>query len=69
MKWVSIGYIKIKTVSSSDIYIRLFRTNSFRGAFKINETYYRGSHDYLIVELIQDCHDRYLGNKTESSNK
>lgn len=67
-RWQGLGYVKIKTTSSSEIGIGLFWTGWGKGAFRIGDTYYRGSKDDEIVQVIIDCYKRHQGMNKDMSN-
>ncbi len=66
-KWQVLGYLIIKTISSTEIEIGLFSTSERKGAFEIDGTYYRGSKDAEIVKVLLDCHNTYLNTKNASN--
>jgi hypothetical protein len=67
-RWQALGYVKIMTSSSSEIAVLLFSTGGGKGAFRIGDTYYRGSKDYEIVQVLLDCHKKYQIIKRNTSN-
>ena len=70
MKWQVLGNLDI-ALEKQTIEVRLFWTNQSSGAFRINETYYRGSSDEELIRIISDAAkqlDQLRGNSTSSKD-
>ncbi|MBD3675460.1 MAG: hypothetical protein HUJ26_18260 [Planctomycetaceae bacterium] len=67
--WQVLGGVTIKCEDGAESLISFYWTGHDRGAFKIDDRYYRGSEDSEIISVLIDCHTAAQNRTRQPPNK